>query len=114
MMGLRKTAVATVTEMLEIQSKALLNGDLDALGRMAPPLERAFAHLHREGAPKVQLAKIKEAAARNARLLLAAQAGVATARAHLQSSRSPQLTTYGADGRSQATTPAASRTFARR
>lgn len=114
MMGLRKSAVQTVTEMLSAQHAALLSGDLDVLGRMAPELERAFERLRRERATKNEVARIKEDAARNARLLMAAQAGVSSARARLTSSRSAELTTYGADGRSQAGAAATSRTFARR
>lgn len=114
MMGLRKPAAQSVTEMLSAQHVALLAGDLDVLGRMAPELERVFDQLRRERATKDEVTRIKDAAARNARLLMAAQAGVSSARARLTSSRSAELTTYGADGRSQTGTPATSRTFARR
>lgn len=114
MMGLRKPAAQSVADMLEAQHRALLVGDLDVLGRMAPELERAFARLGREGGPKGDVAQIKEAATRNARLLLAAQAGVSSARASLTSSRAIELTTYGADGQSQVGAPTASRTFIRR
>lgn len=113
-MRMRKSAVSGVTDMLEAQHKALLSGDLDALGSMAEALERAFERLRREGGAKAVLTQIKDAAARNARLLSAAQAGVAAARAHLSSSRSTTLTTYGPDGRSQGGAASASRTLARR
>lgn len=114
MMGLRKSASAGVSDLLEAQHDALLNGDLDALGSMAAALERGFDRLRREGGAKTALAQIKDAAARNARLLSAAQTGVATARAHLSASRSTTLTTYGPDGRSQGGAASASRTLARR
>lgn len=114
MMALRKSAVQGVEEVLEAQHRALLTGDLAALGTMSPTLKRAFDRLRREGGPKGALVQIKDAAARNARLLTAAQAGVATARAHLSSSRSTMLTTYGADGRSHAGSAPTSRTLARR
>lgn len=114
MMGLRKPATQCVTDLLEVQHKALLAGDLDVLGRMAPELERAFARLRRDRGTKKDVSHIKSAAERNARLLMAAQAGVASARARLTSSRSTELTTYGADGQSQAIAATANRTFARR
>ncbi|MBL4628208.1 MAG: recombinase family protein [Roseicyclus sp.] len=114
MIGLRKSASQQVTYLLETQHKALLGGDLDRLGRMAPELERGFERLRRDGATHEDLSRIKDAAARNARLLTAAQAGVAQARSHLQSSRSPELTTYDAQGRSHAGIPATSHTLARR
>ncbi|WP_461428688.1 hypothetical protein [Gymnodinialimonas sp.] len=103
-----------VSDLLEAQHRALLSGDLDVLGRMAPELERAFERLRRERGAKDDVARIKAAAERNARLLMAAQAGVASARARLTSSRSPELTTYGANGKSQTDAAAVSRTFARR
>lgn len=114
MMGLRKPAAKQILGMLAAQHEALLGGDLDVLGRMAPELEHVFARLRRERGSKEELVQIKTAAARNARLLMAAQAGVASARARLSASRSTQLTTYGANGKSQTDTSAASRTIARR
>ncbi|ABD57121.1 hypothetical protein [Jannaschia sp. CCS1] len=114
MMGSRKVAAATVSELLDIQNAALLTGDLDVLAKMAPELERAFIKLAREKASADQLAQIKESAARNARLLLASQAGVSAARARLTTARAPTLTTYGADGRSQSDTSVASHTSLRR
>lgn len=114
MIGLRKNAAAMVADMLEQQHHALLRGDLDALGKMAPKLTRAFDRLRREGGDLEDVTSIQSAAARNSRLLMAAQAGIATARAHLQSARSSQLTTYGADGRSQKGVPATSGPVVRR
>ncbi|WP_341863027.1 hypothetical protein [Gymnodinialimonas sp. 57CJ19] len=114
MIGLRKNAAKTVADMLDQQHHALLAGDLDALGKMAPKLSRAFERLRREGGDLEVVTGIQGAAARNARLLMAAQAGVATARAHLQSARSSQLTTYGADGQSQKGAPAPSGSVVRR
>lgn len=114
MRGIGKSAAQAVADLLALQHKALLTGDLESLGQMAPDLERAFARLGREGASKPHLEGIKDTAARNARMLQAAQEGVSAARAHLQKSRSPQLTTYGADGTMRACAPAASHTFARR
>lgn len=114
MMGLRKSAVQGVSDLLEVQHVALLSGDVEALGRMTPELERAFTRLRRDGGPKAEVVRIKESAARNARLVAAAQAGVAQARAHLQASRSTELTTYDAYGRSHQGVTAPSRTLARR
>lgn len=114
MMGLRKPAVRTILDMLDAQHQALLSGNLEVLGQMAPDLERAFERLGREGGSKAEVTLIKECAVRNARLMTAAQAGVATARAHLQSSRSTHLTTYDAHGRSHAGASTQSRTLARR
>lgn len=114
MIGLGKSATTRVADLLDAQHKALLAGDLAILAKMAPALEAAFEKLRRAGGPTDGLASIKEAAARNARLLSAAQAGVSSARAHLSSSRTTPLTTYGADGRSQHSASTPSRTLARR
>lgn len=114
MIRLRKAAGRCVLDLLEAQHEALLCGNLKVLGDMAPELERAFARLGRERAQKVELSNIKECAARNARLLSAAQAGISQARAHLDRSRGAALTTYDAQGRSHAGLAAVSRTLARR
>lgn len=114
MIGARKPVVAQVAEVLEQQHTALLAGDLTTLGAMAPQLEQAFERLRRERADAAEVAPLMMAAARNARLLQAAQSGVAQARAHLQAARSPNLTTYDAKGRSQAGIPQPSRTLSRR
>lgn len=114
MIGARKTTLDHVAEVLDAQHKALLSGDLAQLGTMAPLLEQAFNRLRRDGAAPESVAPLMIAAARNARLLQAAQSGVAQAREHLQSSRSPELTTYDAKGRSQLGVPATSRTLSRR
>lgn len=114
MIGLRKRATAAVTDLLEAQHKALLVGDLEALGKMTAALEKAFASLGKEGGDRAALAQIKDAAARNARLLTAAQAGIAAARGHLSKGRSPGLTTYDASGRTQASAASHSRDLARR
>jgi hypothetical protein len=114
MIGRRKPAADTVSELLQQQHDALLTGDLKILGRMAPVLERAFERLRRDGGGMEDVARIRSVAARNARLLLAARSGIAAARGHLQSARSSELTTYGADGRSQKTLPTSATTSLRR
>lgn len=114
MIGLRKPTADIVADLLEEQHKALLAGDLDRLGKMAGALQTAFTRLEKDGGEATALARIKEAAARNARLLTAAQAGVAAARGHLSSARTPGLTTYNAQGQSQATAAGQTRDLARR
>ncbi len=114
MIGTRKPAHAVVADVLEMQYKALLQGDLARLATMATELAQAFNRLRRERALPNEVAPLMIAAARNARLLQAAQAGVAQARAHLQSAREPDLTTYDAKGRSQPGIAHPSRTLLRR
>lgn len=113
-MGSRPSIAKLVHDLLEVQHEALLIGNLDVLGQMAPDLECAFKRLAREKASADELGLIKECAARNARLLLAAQTGVSAARSRLTMARNPSLTTYGADGRSQNDAPRASQTSLRR
>jgi len=114
MIGGRKSAVTQVAEVLELQHRSLLAGDLHRLGTLAPLLEQAFNRLRRERADPADMAPLMVAAGRNARLVQAAQSGVAQARAHLQAARSPALTTYDAKGQSHAGIPQPSRTLSRR
>ncbi len=114
MIGARKPASDVVASLLEVQRTALLAGDLKRLDKMAKELPQAFARLERDGGNQPALEQIRAAAARNARLLTAAQAGVAAARGHLSASRAPGLTTYDAQGRSQASQASQSRDLARR
>ncbi|QXT39871.1 recombinase family protein [Gymnodinialimonas ceratoperidinii] len=114
MIGRRKPAVESLSELLQQQHDALLAGDLKTLGRMAPVLERAFERLRRDGGDVEDVKRIQSTAARNARLLLAAKSGIAAARGHLQSARSSELTTYNADGRPQKGLPKSSTTSLRR
>jgi hypothetical protein len=114
MMGGRSRTSTQVMDLLEAQRTALLEGDLDRLGKMEAELSKAFVRLNRDGGKLSALEQIKAGAARNAQLLVSAQAGVAAARAHLSAARAPDLTTYDAQGRSQATTPSNSRELARR
>jgi hypothetical protein len=114
MIGARKSALNQAAEILDKQHKALLHGDLATLMTLAPELEQAFHRLRRDGAAADDIAPLMVAAARNAHLLKAAQAGVAQARGHLQSTRSPDLTTYDAHGRTAPGIPQSSRTLARR
>ena len=114
MIGLRKSATASAMDLLEAQHKALLEGDFDQLRRLADALQTAFLQMGKSGGDKVTLMRIKEAAARNARLLTAAQAGVAVAQQHLDTARSPDLTTYNSEGQSQANIVPHSRDLIRR
>lgn len=114
MIGARKSALTQAAEVLEVQYRALLGGDLTRLGHMAPDLEQAFNRLRRDGAAPHEVAPLMVAAARNARLIQAAQSGVAQARAHLSAARLPELTTYDAKGRSRAGIAQPSRTLSRR
>lgn len=114
MIGLRKSATAQVSEVLALQYKALLAGDLTRLGTLAPLLEQAFTRLRRDKASADEIAPLMIAAARNARLVQAAQSGVAQARAHLSAERAPELTTYDARGQSRAGVAPSTRTLSRR
>ncbi len=114
MIGASNAATANVVMLLDAQHKALLAGDLTTLGKMEDDLQQAFKRLERDGGPHEVLSQIKEAAARNARLVIAAQAGVAQVQALLSSARSPDLTTYDAQGRARVSAASQSRDLARR
>ncbi len=113
MIGLRKSAVSVVSDLLDIQRKALLSGDIDKLDGMEVALDRAFSRLKREGAGLSDLEQVTAAAKRNANLLQAAKAGVTQVRAHLGTARQTTLTTYDASGQTRPGGQAPSRTLAR-
>ncbi len=114
MMGLRKPALAAVTELLEIQKTALLNGDLERLSTMEESLGRALKRLKSVGTSHEELARVRERAGRNAVLLRAAQVGLASARAQVTTRKSGGFTTYDAHGQSKENFASTARTLARR
>lgn len=114
MIARRKNAVETVDDLLQKQNTALLNGDLTTLGKIEAPLERALQMLKVDRAGKTDLVRIQALASRNAKLLSAAQKGIAIARAQVASRGPNGLSTYGADGQSHVTSAGPSSFLARR
>lgn len=110
----RKKAIDVVDELLQAQKKALLSGDLSALGQIVAPLERALHRLQTDRTPPTELARVQVVAQRNAALLKAAQNGIATAREQIAARIPSGLSTYDAQGQSHMTTTGASRLLARR
>lgn len=90
--------VQTLTALFDAQRMALLSGDLAALDGMDRRLSEALERLGRTPPSPVELAEIATLAARNARLLDAARAGVARARNRPRKATSATLTTYDAQG----------------
>lgn len=101
-----QAAIRRVSDLMDAQRAALLTGDLTALARLAEDLDRALRTLAQSEPPAAQLARLRDAAARNAQMLAAARRGVAQVRSLLHPEAPVALTTYGADGRQQ---PAAAR-----
>lgn len=92
-------ALRNLEVLLEDQRSALLSGDLDALARLPDRLSRAMRSLEGPGLHPDQIGRLKEMADHNARLLLAAQRGVAQTIARRADHRAVPLTTYDATGR---------------
>ncbi|MBF9042633.1 hypothetical protein HKCCE4037_04805 [Rhodobacterales bacterium HKCCE4037] len=114
MIGTRKSAQDTISELLKAQTSALLSGDFTQLSKIEGPLGRAFDRLRTESASAQVLADIKQRAQRNAVLLQAAQAGVAQAREQIGSRHRATLNVYDATGKTHATRPGDSRLLSRR
>lgn len=96
-------AVEAIKALLDAQRKALLAGDLDRLSQMPDQLARAMRAMAAQAPSRASLTQLAVAADQNARLLLAAQRGIADTRlrAHL---RTPsRLTTYDAAGHQTST-----------
>jgi hypothetical protein len=106
------TSAATLERLLAEQRAALRTGELEALVRLLPRLERAVQDL-RPGLGPQGLARLRRTAAENAALLAAALAGVERARALIDRAAAASLATYDASGRI-AEGPAEGRTLARR
>ncbi|PWK59788.1 hypothetical protein [Roseicyclus mahoneyensis] len=92
-------SLATIEALLTTQHEALLAGDLDQLARMPHKLEQALQSLSRQDLPEQGLARVATLAARNARLIVAAQRGLAQARDLRPSAPGAPLSTYDALGR---------------
>lgn len=97
-------SLAAIEAMLATQREALLAGDLDQLAHMPQKLEQALHCLTRLQPPKEGLARVAALAARNARLIEAAQRGLSHIRDRPPTAPGTTLSTYDALGRQ---TPAA-------
>lgn len=87
--------MASLEDLLDATTAALLAGDLTALARLAPQMEQADL----SPADQPQLLRLQSKAHRNARLLQAAARGVKAARLRVDEiTRGPTLTTYDAQG----------------
>ncbi|MBV0913441.1 hypothetical protein [Anianabacter salinae] len=90
-------SAARFIEICAREHSAILAGQLDALDRLANEKQLALAAITGAGADDLNAAR--QAAADSARLLGAAQTGIARARARLAAlSRPPSLRTYDAAG----------------
>jgi hypothetical protein len=97
-------AMAAVEALLDRQRQALLAGDFDALAQLPDRLAQAMDHLGEHRLAPEQLDRLKALADQNARLLLAAQRGVAQIQRRNSGQTAPTLTTYDASGRQAAAT----------
>jgi hypothetical protein len=84
--------------LLREQRDALREGRLDALESVAVRLDRAIRALGRDLPPDAA-ARLRDKAARNARLLGAALSGLSDMRALREDAQRARLTTYDASGR---------------
>ncbi len=98
-------ALAVAEALLDQQRQALLSGDLAALEQMPDRLTRALDALADQRLPPAMLTRLQAAAGHNARLLLAAQRGLAQTRGRASDDRAAALTTYDAAGQRMSTTP---------
>jgi hypothetical protein len=87
--------------LLDRQRRALLAGDMASLDGMETQLERSMRRLLDARVPQRELARIREGAAQNARMLEAARAGVRAARGRVAARAGAPLTTYDATGQRQ-------------
>jgi hypothetical protein len=92
-------SLATIEALLTTQHEALLAGDLDQLARMPQKLEQALEGLMRQQPPEQGLTRVAALAARNARLIEAAQRGLARVRDLRPTNLGAPLSTYDALGR---------------
>lgn len=97
------SALATLRSLLEQQKQALLSGDLAALALLPDRLERAMRQLADDRPMPEAMTDLAQAAALNARLVLSAHEGLARARRAITPPGT--LTTYDAQGRTQASNP---------
>jgi hypothetical protein len=95
-----------ILRLLKAQRSALLAGELAALAGMEAQLDRGLRRLAAARVPHEELARIRDGAARNARLLEAARAGLRTARGRIADRAGARLATYDAAGQRQTGGPA--------
>lgn len=105
--------LASLEKLLQRQHEALLTGDIGLLAKMPEHLERAISDATRDQPSAEALERITQLAAHNARLLKAAQAGIAQTAALNGKRGGASLTTYTATGQ-PADTPRDGRILARR
>ncbi|MBF9057687.1 hypothetical protein HKCCSP123_00690 [Rhodobacterales bacterium HKCCSP123] len=98
------SVLRAITAMMETQREALLAGDFAGLDGMQTRLAQAVDGLAGAGLSRDDLAGIAALAARNARLLDAARAGVTRARTRTRPGSAAGLTTYDSRGRQQVAT----------
>lgn len=91
-------AAARLEALLGEQRAALREGRLDALGALAPRLERMLATTV-PALSATQAAEARAMASENARLLRAALSGLAEARQLRRGAHGTRLATYDASGR---------------
>ncbi|KPQ17962.1 MAG: FlgN protein [Rhodobacteraceae bacterium HLUCCO18] len=91
-------AASRLEALLAEQHVALRTGQLETLGAIGPRLERAMGLLT-PGVPPQQLARLREMAAENARLIRAALSGIAEVRSLRTGAQGTRLSTYDASGR---------------
>lgn len=95
-------SLAAIEALLTTQRDALLAGDLDLLAQLPRKLEQAMTTLTQLQPSDEGLARVSALAERNARLIAAAQRGLARARDHHHSDAGTTLSTYDASGRQTA------------
>lgn len=94
-------------DLLHVERKILLSGNVGELSRLLELKTRLFARLELGGVQKApELSEIARLAKRNLRLLEAAKKGIQSASARFDPTSTDRiLTTYGMDGRKQSITP---------
>ena len=80
---MRKDAAEKLSEVLDMESAALRNGQLDALDPLSLQKSQLLVNLQAERSRSIDLASIRAKAARNEALLAAAIRGVQNARTRL-------------------------------
>ena len=98
-------AARAILRLLEAQCNALLAGELASLDGMEVQLDRGLRRLAEARVPQDELARVREGAAHNARLIEAARAGLRTARGRIADQAGAPLSTYDAAGHRQADRP---------
>ena len=107
-------AIARVADLLDAQRTALISADFAALDRLVHDLEQSILTLSSLRPAQGRLANIRDAAARNGRLIAAAQRGARAARDLLVAKPTQVLTTYDRTGRRTPSAPESGQLLSRR